>query len=192
MDVRLFQLINGLAARNAVMDRIMFWCAKGLPFIYALVLVALWLTWKRKYQIAAFLSAISAFVALGIGQVLIRLFPRLRPYDLYPTHLLVDRTQDPSFPSDHATLAFAVATLVWQVNRKLGFVLFLLAVLQGFARIYVGAHYPTDVAGGAVLGTVTSIIVWKVSRLDRGHRLLESLFTCLARLRVAVNAEGTD
>jgi len=51
----------------------MFWCAKGLPFIYALVLVALWLTWKRKYQIAAFLSAISAFVALGTGQVLIRL-----------------------------------------------------------------------------------------------------------------------
>jgi membrane-associated phospholipid phosphatase len=85
-----------------------------------------------------------------------------------------------------------VATLVWQVNRKIGFVLFLLAVLQGFARIYVGAHSPTDVAGGAVLGTLTSIIVWNVSRLDRGHRLLESLFTRLARLRVAVNAEGKD
>jgi hypothetical protein len=41
-----------------------------------------------------------------------------------------------------------------------------------------------------VLATVTSIIVWNVSRLDRGHRLLESLFNCLARLRVAVNAEG--
>jgi undecaprenyl-diphosphatase len=102
MDVQLFQLINGLARRNAIMDRVMFSCAKGLRFIYALVLVALWLTWKRKQQIGAFLSAISAFTALDIRQVLIRLFPRLRPYDVYPTHLLVDRKQDPSFPSDRS------------------------------------------------------------------------------------------
>jgi undecaprenyl-diphosphatase len=151
MDIQLFHLINGLAGRNAILDRVMFLCANELPFIYALILVALWLTWKRKQQIGTFLSAISAFIALGTGQVLIRVFPRLRPYDVYPTHLLVERTQDPSFPSDHATLVFAVATLVWQVDRKVGFVLSLLAVLQGFARIYVGAHYPTDVAGGAVL-----------------------------------------
>jgi membrane-associated phospholipid phosphatase len=58
-----------------------------------------------------------------------------------------------SFPSDHAVLAFCIATGLWIVSRRLG----VLAIAYDFAtnvpRIYSGAHYPTDFLAGALLGT---------------------------------------
>ena len=140
----------------------MYLCADGLPFVFALVLVGLWLTWQHKQQLGAFLAVVSASSALGVAQIIIRLFP----LGLFlPAHLLVNASQDPSFPSDHATFAFAIA------------------------RVYVGDHYPTDIVGGAALGIITSAIVWYVSQLDFCERLLKNLFSLLAQWRVAAKIE---
>ena len=130
MDSSLFQFINGLIGRSVWLDRFMYLCADGLPFVFALVLVGLWLTWQHKQQLGAFLAVVSASSALGVAQIIIRLFPRPRPFNVLPAHLLVNASQDPSFPSDHATFAFAIAALVWRCNRKVATWLFALAFVQ--------------------------------------------------------------
>jgi undecaprenyl-diphosphatase len=188
-DYELFRVINGLAGRSHTVDAIMVGCAKFLPVVFALVLLGLWLTWKPTNQRAAFLAGVSAFVALGIGQLIGLAFPRPRPYLTHHVNLLIAPTADTSFPSDHATLGFAVAVLVWRYNRRAGTALLLLALVLAFARIFVGAHYPLDVLGGAALGTLTSMAIAVLSESSPLRNWLNAFFTLLARWRLAHSPE---
>lgn len=72
-------------------------------------------------------------------------------------HLLIARSQDASFPSDHAVGGFALAVGVWLYDRTLGSVLLALAAPLAFARVYVGTHYPADVVAGAALGAAVAL-----------------------------------
>jgi len=186
MDALLFQQINGLVGQIPWLDSFMTLVARYLPVVFALFLVGLWLTREQR---VALLAGISAILALGLGQIINSIFLRARPYTVYATHLLVDRTSDPSFPSDHATLAFAIAALVWQFNRKVAIVLLGLALIQGFARVYVGAHYPSDVIGGAVLGVLVSSAVGRASSTPLVHRLLDNLFGWLAKWHITKESD---
>ncbi|HLO18335.1 MAG TPA: undecaprenyl-diphosphatase [Anaerolineales bacterium] len=181
MDVFLFQQINGLAGQNPWLDSFMTLCARYLPIVFAFFLIGLWLA---RQQRVALLAGVSALLALGIGQIFNGIFLRARPYTVYATHLLVDRTSDPSFPSDHTTLAFAIAALIWKFNRKVATVLLGLAILQGFARVYVGAHYPSDVVGGAVLGMLVSSAVGRASSIASVRHLIDRLFGWLAKWHI--------
>jgi undecaprenyl-diphosphatase len=184
-DYGLFSAINGLAGQSAVLDAIMVDSAKYLPVVFALVLVALWLTWKPQNQRGAFLGGASALLALGIGQLVGHALPRPRPYLVHSVNLLISRSVDTSFPSDHATLGFAVAVMVWQYNRRVGGVLLILAFILAFSRVYVGAHYPSDVLGGAVLGTVTSMVIAALSRQHSARSVLDHSFRFLSRWHLA-------
>ena len=66
-----------------------------------------------------------------------------------------------SFPSSHATNIFCEATIVGLIYPKSAPYAYSLAFMVGFARIYVGAHYPFDVIGGAGIGI---FIGWGVVR----------------------------
>lgn len=185
MDSSLFSWINGIAGQNPALDLLMVWVAKYAPLIFILALLGLWFSKNVKYQRGAFLAGLSALIALGIGQVIGMFFLRPRPYYSVPTHLLIDRTLDTSFPSDHATFAFAIAAMLWQVNRRLSIALLLLSVLMGFARVYVGAHYPLDILGGAILGIgVSAGLAWMQKR-DPFPKAMDGLFHILARLHLA-------
>ena len=191
LDYDLFQTINGLAGRSHAVDGVMVACAKFLPVVFALVLVGLWLTWRPTNQRAAFLAGISALVALGIGQLIGMALPRPRPYLTHQVNLLIAPTADTSFPSDHATLGFAVAVLVWRYNRRAGIALLFLALVLAFARIFVGAHYPSDVLGGAVLGALTSMGIAVLSESSPLRKWLSALFALLARWRLAARSLET-
>jgi len=97
-----------------------------------------------------------AFIALGVAQPIGHLVARRRPYDvLHGVTVLVGHTRDFSFPSDHATLAGAIVAGLWlSRDRLLASIATIAALLLGFARVYIGAHYPGDVAAGLLLGAI--------------------------------------
>jgi undecaprenyl-diphosphatase len=64
-----------------------------------------------------------------------------------------------SFASDHATFTMAVAVGLLLVNRRLGVIAGVLAAFEGFLRVFMGVHYPTDVIGGYALGTATVLLL---------------------------------
>jgi membrane-associated phospholipid phosphatase len=67
-----------------------------------------------------------------------------------------------SFPSGHTTTAFAVFTMLMLLNsyKKMGFIFVLLAWLTGYSRCYLFQHFPEDVLGGAVIGSMSSLSVY--------------------------------
>jgi undecaprenyl-diphosphatase len=110
---------------------------------------------------------------IGVGladltshQFLKPLFVRLRPcHELENVRLLIGCGGLYGFPSNHACNFFGTAVFFTYFYRKLGWVLFLPAILIGWSRIYVGVHYPLDVIGGAVWGMLLAALVIILSKL---------------------------
>lgn len=107
-------------------------------------------------------AGFSALLALGAAQVIAHIWERPRPYIAHPgdAHLFIAASHDPSFPSDHATAAFAIAVALLLRHRKAGILALVMAVTLCLARVAVGTHYPGDVLGGALLGTAAALILW--------------------------------
>lgn len=185
LDYVLFRAVNGLAGRNHVVDGIMIGFARYSPVLLAIVLIGLWLTWDYRNQRGALVAGVSSLIALGLGQLVGFAFPRDRPYLSHRAVLLIAHAPDTSFPSDHTTLAFAVAVVAWKFNHRLGAALLFLGIVTAFARVFVGAHYLSDVAGGAVLGGLTGLFIWKASRHPSIERFIEKMFRLLATWHLA-------
>jgi undecaprenyl-diphosphatase len=72
-----------------------------------------------------------------------------------------------SFPSGHATVSFACATVLAAAVPRLRLPLFALAALIAWSRVYDGVHYPLDVLAGAVLGVALAIALRTLARALR-------------------------
>jgi undecaprenyl-diphosphatase len=77
--------------------------------------------------------------------------------------ILIPSKMDSSFPSKHTLLVFAVSTTVFLYRRVLGSIMWGISLLTGLSRIWVGHHYPTDIIGSAILGSLSSLFVHKRS-----------------------------
>ena len=94
---------------------------------------------------------------------------------------LVALPHTPSFPSGHAVVAFAAATVLAAAVPRLRWPLYLLAALVAFSRVYVGVHYPGDAVAGAAIGVALGFGV------EAGRRALRdwARATALPRFRAA-------
>ena len=88
------------------------------------------------------------------------LFARVRPCDVnQAVQLLIANPGGYSFPSGHTSASFAAASvLCFREKRKVAVPALLLAALIGFSRMYLYVHYPTDIAGGILLGTLMGYV----------------------------------
>jgi len=110
---------------------------------------------------AAAWSGFAAVLAVAVNQPIVQTVHESRPYTSHSAVLvLVDRTTDFSFPSDHATMAGATAVGLFLVTRTLGLLASGAALAMAFTRIYVGAHYPGDVLAGLLLGATVAALGW--------------------------------
>jgi undecaprenyl-diphosphatase len=193
IDADLFQDINGLAGKNSFCDEMLKGLAGDyfLPVGICLFLAFLWFAtgdriMRRQNQQAILISLAGIGIANGLVALSNHLYFRIRPFNepsLGPVNLLFYRPTDSSFPSNFATVLFAIGTAVFTKNRKIGIVLLSVALLGGFARIYVGVHYPLDVLGGAVIGATSSLAAYQISRF--AGPWIDSLFNLLQKIYLA-------
>jgi len=92
---------------------------------------------------------------------------RLRPASVLPqlAHSVGQELYTHSFPSGHAMSAFAVLGFLYVIDRRLFYIWLPFSILVAWSRIYIGAHFPLDVLGGAVLGFVPAVVVAHLFRL---------------------------
>jgi len=161
------------------------------PVLLAVVFVAVYALawWRRAPRVAGvlFLGGVGTIVALGLNQLVGHAAKELRPYDSHPHALvLVAKTTDYSFPSDHSIVAgdltlallLVLGSEVWRRRepalgalealagrwrspgavRVLAAANIVLGLFLCFARVYVGAHYPGDVVAGYLLSAVVVLL----------------------------------
>ncbi len=174
LDTDVTQWINGLSGHSPLLDDMMIMVsAYGVPAIVLAVAAQWWSKTDRPGTRHALVAAgLSFLVGLGFNQIILLAVHRIRPYDAGITHLLIQHSADPSFPSDHATATFAVAAaFLLHAFRNRGALFLAAALLVAFSRVYIGTHYASDVLGGALTGIVAAIAVrwvyWRDTRLDR-------------------------
>jgi membrane-associated phospholipid phosphatase len=95
-------------------------------------------------------------------------FDRDRPAVTTPDPApIIDLPPTASFPSGHATVAFACATALTLAVPRLAVAFYALAALIAFSRVYVGVHYPGDILAGALLGLAVALVVARAGRVLR-------------------------
>jgi undecaprenyl-diphosphatase len=162
MNDNLFKAINHLAGHHPILDGLMAGVTNYALYIYAIVLLLIWLLGKEQYKKTVVYAAITGILGLFINFIIGHIYFEPRPFVSHSVNLLVEHAADASFPSDHTTGAFALALAVLFVHRKIGIGMFLFALLTGFSRIYVGHHYPFDILGSFLVSLVISYIIFKL------------------------------
>jgi undecaprenyl-diphosphatase len=184
MDYSLYKTINGLSGSSFPDD--LFKAVTNdlsgvLVVIVGLVFLIPWRTRRAERRAGAVLATAAGGLGLLLNQPIAHAVNRTRPYVAHPahSHLLISSSHDPSFPSDHATGAFALAVGVWLYDRIAGTLLLILASILAFSRVYVGTHYPGDVVGGALIGVTVALALYL---LPPARRLLEAVATRAGKL----------
>ncbi len=159
LDVAATHGINGWAGQSPLIEHLMVWTsAIGVPLLVVAVALQWWQGDDKPHTRHVLLATgFSFLLGLALNQIILLFVQRIRPYDVGLTHLLIERSADFSFPSDHATATFAVAAafLIHRMPRR-GILFLAAAMLMIFSRVYVGTHYASDVLGGALTGVVAA------------------------------------
>ncbi|MEU1537225.1 phosphatase PAP2 family protein [Actinacidiphila glaucinigra] len=168
-DVSLLRDINGLA-KDAPrwLDRVVE-AVGEYGLVLLMVLIAGWCWWRVARRSGAeaptavagvIWSGLAAAIALVLNIPLRNFVDRPRPFlEHKGIDVLVEGKTDFSFVSDHATLTMAVAMGLFMVSRTWGLAAVAVALAEGFCRVYMGVHYPTDVLGGFALGTAVALLL---------------------------------
>lgn len=174
MDITLTQWINASAGGNALLSAGgMVLALYGIPAMVGFVALQWFSQTDRLYLRHTAISAgLAFFLGLGFNQLILMFIHRVRPYDLGVSHLIVEKSADWSFPSDHATAAAAIAAIFLIKGLKgRGVLLSVAALLIAWARVFVGIHFVFDVVGGALIGLIAAAVVALLyrpgNRLDR-------------------------
>jgi undecaprenyl-diphosphatase len=188
LDYWVFTIINDLAGRWPWLDTAARLLLNDyfVPTLLALTLLALWFEQKdlsgldRHNQRAVLTATLSAALANLLLKLMNLFYFRPRPFADHSVNLLFYHPTDSSFPSNAATLGFAIAAGTWFFNRSWGRSLMVIAALFGLSRILGGVHYPLDVVAGASLGWFSAWLIHQQTSLV--NNLLELIARVVDRL----------
>ncbi|MFD4536703.1 phosphatase PAP2 family protein [Kitasatospora sp. NPDC058397] len=166
IDGSLYTRVNGWAqaAPHWLDELIKVWSALGLGLFAVFMLYAWWRARGADSAVMAkvLASPVIVVVAYGVNSVLKGMVEEVRPCAQIPGSISLETCPgagDWSFPSNHTVIAFAAATALWFADRRLGWIAGIFAVLMGASRVWVGVHYPHDVAVGALVGLLVAVVL---------------------------------
>ena len=127
-------------------------CAKYLIAVSAVLLVwCIYATRGDKRKKLLILAAVSLPLTYAVGYIAGHIFYNARPFVVGHFLPLIEHAPDNGFPSDHMLLAAALAMVGYFLSRRLGGILWILAILIGISRIAAGVHHTLDIVGSSVI-----------------------------------------
>lgn len=162
-DMQFFNIINGLACKNILLDKSMITFSRAIPIIFILVLLIVYICGilNKDEQVRCIAVDICMITVIGLifSFIIGKIFYVPRPFvNNSHVNLLIQHASNSSFPSDHALFTMCIALGMFKYDKKFGFILILLSLLCGFSRIFVGNHYPSDILGGILLAIFVNYV----------------------------------
>lgn len=169
VDWRAYHWVNTVVGHHEWLGHLFSGVETYGTYAIGIAAACLWLLARpggnRTWKLVAGSALGAAAVALLANMAISSIWHRDRPFQ---THHVAEiwgaHKTDASFPSDHASAAFAIAVAVLLLEPIVGIAFLVLALLIGVGRVIIGEHYPGDVIAGAFVGSVAAIVVVRLGR----------------------------
>lgn len=126
------------------------------------LLILMWILGGRADRQSAVSAALSVVLSLLVAHLVSSIYMHPRPFMVGLSQNFLDHAPDSSFPSDHCTLMFALAASLYLSRNGIwpgvSAIPATLGLLTGWARVRLGAHFPLDIAGAAIIAIVCSAL----------------------------------
>ncbi|MEI8174609.1 MAG: phosphatase PAP2 family protein [bacterium] len=175
MNNQIFFFFYNLAHQSDFLDKLIIFLAVYFPFVVVFMAGIFLLMHHEVFKAKSVLQILlqkkkeilfvffSGFVAYLLATILKLIFHTSRPFLALPdVHALFSETGF-AFPSGHAAFFSALGIALFFTHKKAGYVFISFALLIGLARIIAGVHFPIDILGGFILGTLVAYFVNKIS-----------------------------
>ena len=180
MDWRLEKWIYGVSLHHHWVGTLFSDIEKVSIPLMIVMTAALWFFSRpggdRKWKLASASGFAAAALAYATAFVIHHAWSRPRPYMSPHMNHPWSTATDASFPSDHATVSFAIAFAVLAFDTVAGAIFLFVAAIIAIGRLFIGAHYPSDVFTGLVIGLLAAGVVvrflprfvsWVVAQVER-------------------------
>jgi undecaprenyl-diphosphatase len=161
-NTHLFELFNAGPQPAPLTLAFAHFAAQWLIFALPVGGAVLWLRGNRRTRLDLLHVALSVLIALGVAQLVGLAWPSPRPFAVHMGYQYLAHVDDPGLPSDHVTLIWAVALAALASARGswLVFPLLTIGLLVGWSRVYLGVHFPFDVAAALPVAALGATAAW--------------------------------
>jgi len=171
LNNQIFFALYNLSHKSPIFDWVIIFLGDILPYIVVLSVLVFLLfhhevlqsktpfkEFKQKWKeiVLVFFSGILAWCFSYVLKFIIHM---PRPFDVFSQINTLFPETGYGFPSGHATFYMALAIAVFFTHKKSGYILMVIAFSIGLARIAAGVHFPGDIIGGFLLGTLIAYFV---------------------------------
>lgn len=176
-DLSVFQWVQSI--QNDFLDTLMVGITSLGNAGTIFIILGFVLLFTKKYRKAGLSVLVALIVMLLCNDLFLKeFFARIRPFNLFESNSekyavwgteyvypnLVYKPSSYSFPSGHSASAFAAAFAFLWYDRKWGIPTTIFAAIMAFSRIYVQAHYCTDVIAGVITGAISALIAILIAK----------------------------
>ncbi len=177
-----FLHLNGPVGTPAGVVALVTTIGEDVIYLLPVLLLGQWLWGSKESRSLAFQALLVTLLALGLNQFLGLLWTHPRPAALGLGHTWLPHPADSSFPSDHMTVFASIGlTLLFGGSGRLGAAVLGAGLAVGWARVFLGLHFPLDLVGGvAVAGAAYGLVapVWRTAGavlLSRAEQLYRTV-----------------
>ena len=144
-----------------MMSLLIILSAKYLFIVSILIALLYFLKTDKKNKKSLFFLALLSFpFSFIIAKILALFINDPRPFVVEHIRPLISHIADNGFPSDHTLLTMTIASVIFVFNKKLGIVLFMIALFVGIARILAQIHHPLDIIGATLIAIGATAIAF--------------------------------
>jgi len=169
-NINLFLLINATASASplTLMPAKIF--AIATPWLTIAILLFFWLRGTPETRRSLMIAGIALVIGLSVNFLIASFVYLPRPFEVGIGLTFLDHTAETSFPSDHATFLWSLSLglLGNRPLRRLGGFIFSLGLATAWARVYLGVHFPLDMAASFVIASMAAIVANAIAdKMDR-------------------------